>query len=272
MMKNSQNIDRLKAEILSVSNPEKQKLMDELIELQGFAAMRFIQSLFLIDPFRRNPANEALIFAAAYGVKKLMRLRARESVEEFKFCPRCKSSLCKYEIIDPYSVGLKCSNNHKFHVETQQNDFYENNLRVDKDSNLEIAKEWLVNTAFRQNIQSQVAEILRKYVEQSEIKDEPTDESDLLDNYCPVCSLAFKEFKQDDVWVIGLTCANGHIFYSRNGLNYKNSTLKPDIDEATFEFLIDGYISPEQKDQLPDQILNLFKTIKGTIKNSDKFS
>jgi len=267
MMKSSQNAERLKQEILSISNPEKSKLMDELIELEGFAAMEFIQSLFLIDPFRRNPANEVLTIAAAYGVKKLRQLRAIESVEEFMFCPHCKSTLSKYEIIDPYSVGLKCANNHKFHIETQQNEFYEKNLKVDKDTSLQIAKEWLVNTEFRKNIQSQVAEILRKYVEQAETKGQRTGEPDILNNYCPVCSLALKEFKQDDVWVVGLKCANEHNFYSRNGLTYQNSTLKPDINEATFEFLINNYTDTEQTEQLPDQIVDLFKAIKEKIKN-----
>jgi hypothetical protein len=75
-----------------------------------------------------------------------------------------------------------------------------------------------------------------------------------------------QEFKQDDVWVTGLKCTNEHIFYSRNGLTYENSTLKPDISEATYYVLINNYLDEEQTEHLPDQIATLFKAIKGTSK------
>jgi hypothetical protein len=260
-MRGSQESKRLGKEILSESNSEKEKLIDKLIELEGFEAMPFIQSLFLVDPFQRNPETKKLISAAAYGVKKLLRLRAIESVDEFKFCPHCKSILYKCEIIDPYSVGLKCSNNHKFHVEIQQNEFHEKNLKANKDNNLEIAKEWLTNEDFRKNIHAQLAEILRKYIELNNLTSQLENQS-ISDNYCPVCSLDLQGFDQDDVWVKGLKCANEHIFYSRNGLSYNNSTLIPDISETGFYSLIRSYLSEDQKAQIPYQLITLFSSIK----------
>jgi hypothetical protein len=262
-MSTSQEIEQLKKQILSESNSEKQKLIEKLIEIEGFEAMPFIQSLFLIDPFHRNPENKNLISIAAYGVKKLLKLRAIESIDEFKFCPHCKSPLNKYEIIDPYSIGLKCPNNHRFHIEIQQNEFYEKNLKVNKDNYLEIAKEWLTNEDFRKNIHSQIAEILRRYVELHETNNK-YNERNILNNYCPVCSLSLQKFKQDDVWVEGLKCTNDHVFYSRNGLTYKNSTLITDIDKTKFEFLINSYLTGEQKEQLPNQIITLFTIMRET--------
>src|SRR5665213_1113812 len=76
----------------------------------------------------------------------------------------------KYDIIDMFSVGLKCANNHKFHIEIRQNEFFEKNLKVNKDDSIEIAKEWLKNEDYRKNIHSQIAEILRKYIEMYETK------------------------------------------------------------------------------------------------------
>jgi hypothetical protein len=262
-MTSAEKIDALKNQIVSDSNPEKRKLIDRLIELEGFDAMEFIQSLFMIDPLQRNPESKNLISVAAYGVKKLLQLRAAESIDEFKFCPHCKSPLNKYEIIDPYAVGFKCVNNHRFHVEIRQNEFYEKNLKVNKDNELEIAKEWLTNEDYRKNIHSQIAEILRKYIELKDLNNQIGDQN-ILDNSCPVCSFSLQEFKQDDVWVVGLKCANEHIFYSRNGLTYKNSTLKPDISEVTFYILIDNYLDEEQTEHLPDQIIALFKAMKET--------
>jgi len=259
-MTDTEKIDLLKKEILSDSNPEKEALLDNLIELEGFEAMQFIQSLFLIDPFQKSSAGKGLTMLAAYGVKKLLKLRAIESVNDFKYCPDCKSDLHKYEIIDRYSVGLKCLNNHKFHIDIQQNDFYEKSLTVNKNNNIEIAKEWLNNENYRKNINSQIAEVLRKFIESSDLASSPENQN-ILEKYCPVCSLSLKEFKQEDVWVKELKCTNDHIFHSRNGLSYNNSTLKPDIDKTQFQALIESYLNSDQKEQLPGQIAALFEEI-----------
>jgi len=251
----------LKKQILSGSDTGKEKLMDALIALEGFSSMEFIQSLFAVDPFHKNPENKNLISVAAYGIKRLLQLRAIESTNEFRFCPGCKSPLNRYDIADPYSVGLKCGNNHKFHVEIRQNEFFDKNLKVNKGGNIEVAKEWLTNEDYRKNVQSQVAEILRKYIEIHDTK-EIDDQQTVSYNYCPLCSLSLNKFKQDDVWVQGLKCRYGHSFYSRTGLSYKNASLKPDIDKTTFKWLIDSYSSPEQKEHLPDQLVSLFNDIK----------
>jgi hypothetical protein len=256
MIYNEKN-EELKREILS--NPNQNGLIDKLIELEGFEAMQFFQSMVL-DPFQRDEGSEILASAAAYGVKRLLGIRALESVNDFKCCPVCKSALRKYDIPDLYSVGLKCSNDHRFHVDIKQNEFFEKDLAVNDENPVNIARVWLSNEDYRNSIHSQIAEILRKYIEINEFQQQQENQN-TIENYCPVCSLKLKKFKQDDVWVQGLKCANKHIFYSRNGLSYKNSTLKPDISKADLYSLIEWYLNSEQKDHLPNQIVALFRTI-----------
>ena len=250
--------EELKKEILS--SPNQHGLIDKLIELEGFEAMQFFQSMFLLDPFQRDEGSKILASAAAYGVKRLLSIRALESVDDFKFCPVCKSALHKYDTPDLYSVGLKCSNNHRFHVDIRQNEFFEKDRAVNDENTINIAKTWLSNEDYRKCIHSQIAEILRKYIEINDFPQQQENQN-TSENYCPGCSLDLVEFEQDDVWVRGLECTNKHTFYSRNGLSYKNSTLKPDISKTDLYFLIDGYLNSEQKDHLPNQIVVLFRTI-----------
>jgi len=256
----SQQIEQLKQNILSGMDTDKQKEVDMLIELEGMKSMDFFQSIFLKDPFHEEEGTLELHNVAGYGVRQLIELGARESKSDFRFCPFCASELSEYKIPDLYMIGLKCTNDHCFHIEVQQGECKDKKLYVDKHTTIAIAKEWLTNQNFRKEIQNQVAEILRKYITLKNSGDNQEDETQ-SNNFCPICRLSLEEFKQNDVWVQGLKCSNNHIFYERNGLSYKLSNLKPDITKASFDFLVTSYLKSEQREHLPDQIVILLRSI-----------
>ena len=260
-MDTSQQIEQLKSDILSEYNSDKQKSVDKLIKLEGMKSMNFFQNIFIKYPLHKKEENYELHTAAGYGVRRLVELESIESIADFKFCPYCSSKLSEYEIIDPYMIGLQCENNHCFHVEVKEGECKDKTLEVGKNDTVEIAKEWLINKNFRKELQNQVAEILRKYIDicKSGKKEE---EENYSNNFCPVCGLELHESKEDDHdWTIGLKCFNNHIFNERGGLQYKLAHLKPDISRTTFDFLVEGYLEKEQRKYLPDQIVTLLTSI-----------
>jgi len=261
-MDTSQQIEQLKSDIISGHNSERQKLVDRLIELEGMDSMNFFQNIFLKYPLHKKEENYELHATAGYGVRQLIDLRARESKSDFRFCPCCASKLLEYEIIDPYMIGLHCENHHCFHIEVEQHgECKDKRLTVGKDSRIDVAKEWLTNANFRKELQNQVAEILRKFIDLNE-SNYTQEEQDYSYNFCPVCSFALRESKQDDDdWTRGLRCTNNHIFHERNGLSYKLAELKPDITKADFDFLVKAYLDKEQRKYLPDQIVTLLTSI-----------
>jgi hypothetical protein len=259
-MDTTKDIKQIQADILSAQNLDKQKLVDKLIELEGMNSMEFFQSIFLKDPFHKENGTFELHQVAGYGVRQLMNLRAGQSKSEFKFCPACKLPLDEYEILDPFMAGLRCKNNHCFHIEIAHGEFKNNALMANTTNNIEIATEWLTNTELRAEIQNQVAEILRKYIELSDSNYTDTEETN-SNKFCPICGLTLEEFKQDDVWVQGLKCSNGHQLYSRSGLSFNNATLTPDINKDTFSVLVKSYLEEEQRQHLPNQITQLLTEI-----------
>lgn len=86
-------------------------------------------------------------------------------------------------------------------------------MQVDKTNPVEIATDWLTKKDFRKNIQNGVAEILRKYIDLNDLTKVYSEQND-LNNFCPICSTILQEFSQDDVWVQGLKCSNGHVLTS----------------------------------------------------------
>ena len=254
-------IIELKEKIINGHNPDKQKLVDRLIVLEGIKAMDFFQSIFLIDPYQQNKGSAELNNIAGYGVRQLIKLRATQSKSEFKFCPYCKLDLNEYELIDPYMIGFACKNHHRFHIEIiRDGQFTDKSLQSDKTSPLEIAKDWLTDKNLRKQVQNQLAEILRKYIDiQTSISNEEEKNQSFM--YCPICTFDLKEFEQDDVWVVGLKCSNNHILYSRNGLSYDGAWLKTDISKDTFSFLIKSYLEEARSEHLPEQIAKLLTEI-----------
>jgi|GEM_PF-4367125 len=262
MDNNLQEIAELKENILKAANIDKQNLVDRLIELQGMASMEFFQGIFLMDPLQTKEGTAKLKDVAGYGVRQLIILQAILSKSEFKFCPFCKLGLKEYELIDPYLVGLKCENHHYFHIEMIKDGcFDDKSLQSDKTTSLEIAKDWLTDKNLRKQLQNQLAEVLRKYVNMQASVTVDEENHDVF-NFCPICGFPLEKFEQDDVWVEGLECPNKHVFYSRNGLSHNLTNLQPDITKKDFDFLLEGYLEEDQREYLPEQIIKLLTEMK----------
>ena len=149
-------IEQLKQIILSGQETNKEKSVDRLIELEGMKSMDFFQSIFLKNSFHREKETIELHNIAGYAVRQLMALRAKESKSDFKFCPFCASELFEYSILDPYMTGLKCPNNHCFHIEVQHGECKDKTLHTKNDKAIDIAREWLTNNTLRKEYQNQV--------------------------------------------------------------------------------------------------------------------
>lgn len=253
-------IKALKQAILTIGIPDKERLVDRLIELEGMGAMQFFQELFRVDPYQQHENSKELNNSAGYGVRQLIKLAATQSLSAFKFCPCCKTDLIEYELIDPYKMGLKCRNEHHFHIDIENEKSNNVDIKSDKNSLLELAGEWLTDKDLRNNLQSQLAEILRKYID---LKTQNTVVEQKISafKYCPLCSSRLKKFKQDDIWVVGLKCKNGHELYLRNGLSYEGAQLEPDLSNENFIFLLNAYVD-DPGSRVPNQIIKLLSDIK----------
>ena len=145
-------IEQLKQIILSGQETNKEKSVDRLIELEGMKSMDFFQSIFLKNSFHREKETIELHNIAGYAVRQLMALRAKESKSDFKFCPFCASELFEYSILDPYMTGLKCPNNHCFHIEVQHGECKDKTLHTKNDKRLILQENGLLTTLLERNI------------------------------------------------------------------------------------------------------------------------
>ncbi|HVS93702.1 MAG TPA: hypothetical protein VHE59_16805 [Mucilaginibacter sp.] len=262
-MTRQQEIISLKENIVKIGFAGKEQLVDKLIDLEGMKAMSFFNEVFMIDPYQQDESSKELNNIAGYGVRQLLKLQAVLSMSDFKFCPCCMSDLMEHELLDIYMQGLRCSSDHYFHVDIDYAKSNDINVKSEKEYPLDIAKDWLTDKNLRNNLQNQLADILRKYIT---IKSSPdlTEQPNETFRYCPICANELTKFKQDDVWVEGLKCKNEHVFYSRNGLNYNGTQLTPDISEQNFKSLLDSYVQ-DQDIHVPGQILKLLNDIKQEI-------
>jgi hypothetical protein len=84
--------------------------------------------------------------------------------------------------------------------------------------------------------------------------------------YCPLCTEPLKPYDQDDVWVQGMQCANGHQFRMRNGVAFsigdsKLLNLREEMADETLRWAIDQWLrnDPRFDDQLHPQIKAILK-------------
>jgi hypothetical protein len=136
-------------------------------------------------------------------------------------------------------------------------------LKVDSENPIEIATQWLINDSFRKYLHPQVAELIRKYIDVTNlIKSQNKEELPFL--YCPLCGTTLQKTPRPfggDSWKEYLTCANNHKLSDRNGIMFEMALLSNDISDDFFYVRLKRFLEVGLKDNLPDQISELFKKI-----------
>lgn len=141
-----------------------------------------------------------------------------EQLQAECFCPTCHDKLVRTESADPWAICLACKGGHRFFI------MPESPLSADSGkaasfrfpqlsgrSPEAIASFWLSEPAARSVLNSQLAQLLRAVVEGRQVLDEP------VFSFCPICGGQLLDYEQDDIWVQGLRCPAGHIWYLRGG-------------------------------------------------------
>jgi hypothetical protein len=130
----------------------------------------------------------------------------------------------------------------------------------DSTDDMSIIEYWLGNEDVRSCLNNQLAEILQNIYWSSEPDKHVRPKGDTF-IYCPLCGSELYDFEQDDVWVRGKRCGNGHDFYERGcRLNFilegDSSHLVGEMSDEVLASLIEGWLQgdPQLATQLPLQI------------------
>lgn len=139
------------------------------------------------------------------------------------YCPTCKSKLKRKRLIDIFSQGLICKNNHHFFIELKEPSLTESakcpfikGPIFKKAEDVKLIKSWLTNFTYRSKLNGQLAVMIRRIYEIYTANLHIPNECDVF-KYCPLCAKSLKEFEQRDIWVQGLRCNEGHKFFDRLG-------------------------------------------------------
>jgi hypothetical protein len=119
--------------------------------------------------------------------------------------------------VDPFVISLACAFHHKFLI------YPEHPLAIEtaKAEGMECpdfagavetaARHWLSDPSARAVLNPQIAMLFRSYLEGF------GPDPELEFSFCPRCGMRLADFEQDDVWVQGRVCANGHRWAYRGG-------------------------------------------------------
>jgi hypothetical protein len=202
-------------------------------------------------------------------------------------CTLCKLPLSKTEALDIFIQGLKCEQNHRFYVSLKSPSVAAvEKCTLSKGSSqsdeLSVIRDWLTNVELRSVLGDGLAEILRRIYE---IK---TDDihvaytpsaahTYLIFKYCPLCTEPLEPYDQNDVWVQGMQCVNGHQFRMRNGIAFSIGDsqliyLHEEMADGTLHWSIDWWLKNEGrfKKELHPQIKAILKQFQST--NSEQQS
>ncbi len=191
------------------------------------------------------------------------------------YCPSCCEKLNKIDSIDIFIEKFSCKNNHRFYVPIQEVNASKSekvhgislkSTQNDEDSILK----WLSENKYRKFLNDQLALLLRRIYEIKKNGNNITDDGLSQFIYCPLCKDKLLQFKQVDIWVIGLRCNNNHNFLYRNGVRDDNFKLCDEPSNKTLLFLIKTWLKKNSilESNINEQILNILKRYKSCIIDS----
>lgn len=187
------------------------------------------------------------------------------------YCPTCKDRLSRVELVDVFVQGLKCGNGHRFFIplievllsETEKCPLLESVEDRSSDP-LKIIRIWLSDVNYRSKLNGQLALILRRIYEiktnNLHNKKDATSGAEAIFKFCPICMNPLVKFEQDDIWVQGLKCSEGHEYFARNGIHFfvegELVELHDEIADSTMLSLVKSWLQDKKvlKSQLHYQI------------------
>jgi hypothetical protein len=163
-------------------------------------------------------------------------------------CPSCGDQLVRGECVDPRAICFVCQRNHRFFIlpkpplagdSAKAASLYLPEL--DGWPQEAVASFWLTEPAARSMLNEQLAELLRSILEARRVFDEP------LFSFCPICGAALGECDQPDIWVTGLRCATGHVWFVRGNrlfcaLSNERIELRAEYSHTAIRQLIAGWL------------------------------
>lgn len=189
----------------------------------------------------------------------------------FLHCPTCKSELHRLQLLDIFTQGLICENNHRFFIELQNPIGTETAkcasiIGSTAKDNKRIIKSWLTNFKLRSKLNSQLATMIRRIYEISESNKNITYEYNIF-KYCPFCVKPLENFEQSDAWVQGLRCSNAHEFLARTGegigFSYRKEhiCLVEEMSNTTLLILLKNWLKEKISSALRNQLHSQIKEI-----------
>jgi len=132
----------------------------------------------------------------------------------------------------------------------------------------EIIEYWLNSDGPRGKLNWQLALILQSIYDISK-KNRKNDIDSLEYKYCPLCKGELANFDQDDVWVQGKRCQNGHSFYERGGRLWHKGTLTiiEDMDSPSLMSLVNAWLKDKKllKRQMHIEIRGVLERFKKKV-------
>ena len=184
----------------------------------------------------------------------------------YSICPTCGGVLNVLPLLDIYASAYACPGNHRFLQYEKEISATETGRAAtlapatDATDDTGIIEYWLGNESVRSCLNNQLAEILQNIYWSGKPEEHLKPEGETF-MHCPLCGNQLNVFEQDDVWVQGKRCGNGHEFYERGGrLNFtvdgEIRHLVCEMSEEVLAALIKGWLkaNPQLAAQLPRQV------------------
>jgi hypothetical protein len=157
-------------------------------------------------------------------------------------------------VLDIFASGHSCANGHRFlHYEREVLSVESERARLlnsEVDSaagDSRVIEYWLSNEYARSHLNGQLAGMLQNIYWSYDSGDrvKPTGNPFV---YCPICRGPLHDFEQNDVWVQGKRCSNGHESFERGGkLNYavngENTHLVCEMSDVVLASLREGWLN-----------------------------
>ena len=164
------------------------------------------------------------------------------------FCPTCQSNIHEHALLDPNLKGYACGRGHIFY-ETLNEQFGGIPMAdtvqplPDSSSDLQVLKFWLTDPYARERLPNQLALVCRRIVERIE-DDYHVTKAESPFAFCPACGVPLSRFDSADVYMQGLRCLNGHVFWWRGStINFtedgRRRNLSAELDDDDTSTLIE---------------------------------
>jgi len=188
------------------------------------------------------------------------------------YYPTSQEDLISISVLDIFASAYSCENDHRFLCYEKEVLSDESDRAVELDSpisptasDLCVIEYWLSNEDAREHLNGQLAEMLQNIYWSSQA-DKHTALKGSSFVYCSICREKLEHFEQDDCWLQGKRCNNGHKYYERGGkMNYtidgKSAHLVREMPREVLASLVTGWLknNPVLEPQLHYQIRNVFE-------------